>query len=69
MTQDEPTIFVGMRVADLPKPYVPSVNRTCAECRAAVWISKAGVKDAFATDKIVCTQCAVKLMEAEQSRK
>lgn len=68
MDQDEPTIFVGMRVADLPEPYVPSVNWTCSECASAVWVSKMLVKEAFATDKIVCTQCAITLMADEANQ-
>jgi hypothetical protein len=68
MTKDDPLVFVGMRVADMPTPYVPSVNWTCSECREAVWVSKKMVKDAFAADTIVCSQCALKLLEAERQQ-
>ena len=66
MIEDEPTMFIAMRVDELPTPYVPSVNWACAVCRAAVWVSKVLVKEAFAADEIVCCKCAMELSEDEQ---
>jgi hypothetical protein len=65
MTQDEPTMFIAMRVDELPTPYVPSINWTCVVCRATVWVSKELVTAAFAADDIVCCKCAMELTAAE----
>src|SRR4051812_20363095 len=63
MTEDEPTMFIAMRVDELPTPYVPSIHWTCVVCRAVVWVSKNLVKEAFAADDIVCSKCAMALLE------
>src|SRR5436305_1870810 len=65
MTEDEPTMFIAMRVDEWPTPYAPSINWTCVVCRAEVWVSKALVKEAFAADDIVCCKCAMELEEEE----
>lgn len=66
MTTADPLIFVAMCVSEMPTPYVPSLNWTCGECRAAVWISRKLLKEAFAADRIVCSVCTLRLLEEEE---
>ena len=57
MEQDEPIVFVGMRVDELPVPHVPSIKGECHTCHAAIWIGKVNVREAFMADRMVCVQC------------
>jgi hypothetical protein len=66
MIQDEPTMFIAMRVDEVPTPYAPSITWTCVVCRAVVWVSKDLVKEAFAADEIVCCKCAMELEDEER---
>ena len=46
--------FLCFRVADMPAPRVPSIERPCASCDAPIWVAK---KSPTALPKI-CIRCA-----------
>ena len=64
MSQENPEIYVGMPVNELPRPHVPSTTRACEGCGAMVWVDKRTVRLAMERS-ILCTNCAVLLLETE----
>ena len=50
---DDKIYVVCSRVADTPKPKVPSVQQRCTLCRAPIWVSK----KALAAWPKVCLPC------------
>jgi hypothetical protein len=57
MEPDEPLVFVGMRVSELPTPHVPSLKGRCEVCHEAIWISKGSLSVAVTAQRTVCVQC------------
>jgi formylmethanofuran dehydrogenase subunit E len=37
---DDRVYVVCFRVADMPKPKVPSVRQQCSKCREPIWVAK-----------------------------
>jgi len=64
-TDEEPIVFVGMRVSDLPVPHVPSVERTCATCSEAIWVGRDGLRMASKAERLVCVPCISIELELE----
>lgn len=67
MHDDDPPIYVGMPVDELPKPHVPSTTRSCEGCGAVVWVDKRTVRLAIESKSILCTNCALLLLDHEES--
>ena len=62
---DEPIVFVGMRVSDLPVPHVPSVERRCGTCDEAIWVGRDGLQMAIKAERLVCVPCISIELELE----
>lgn len=56
-------IFVSVRVADLSKPYVPSVKMECDTCKSLIWVDKRAVVHAKACNSRMCVDCMLKQEE------
>ncbi len=54
---EEPIVFVGMRVIDLPVPHVPSVQRVCGTCGESIWVGRMGMREALKAERLVCVLC------------
>lgn len=48
-----------LRVEDLPIPYVPAHQETCAECGTRIWVADLSPKG----PKRACISCAEKIIE------
>lgn len=57
----ENTLYVCMRVKDMPRPVSHSIVGECSRCRQKVWISPAIADKAVAAKAIVCDRCASSL--------
>ena len=60
MSKEEETIFVSMRVADLPDPTPGSAvaDRKCSQCGSPVWVSPASRPLLEKADRVLCMKCA-----------
>ena len=70
--QDDETVFVGMRVSELPVAHVPSIKGECHRCHEAIWVSKKDAGIAFQIGRTICVECLLQQIEAEsepQSKK
>jgi hypothetical protein len=58
------SLYVCMRVADLPKPYVPCLRGKCKKCKEEVYYSKyvyendAVIKKIIDSGNLLCVNCA-----------
>jgi len=70
MSEDE-VLYVCLRVADMPIPYVPCLKGKCRVCKQEVYYSKyvyendLNVKRVIDAGKLLCTDCAMETLKEE----
>ena len=62
---DEETVFVGMRVSELPVAHVPSIKGECHRCHEAIWVSKKDAPIAFQIGRTICIECLLEQIDIE----
>lgn len=66
LEEEEEVLYVCLRVADMPRPYVPCLKGKCKSCKEEVYYSKyvygndAFVKAVIDSGNLLCVQCATK---------
>ena len=63
--QDDETVFVGMRVSELPVAHVPSIKGECHRCHEAIWVSKKDAPIAFQIGRTICVECLLQQIEPQ----
>lgn len=61
------TVFVGVRVADAPIPYMASDELRCENCDAPIWAAKPLVPKAIECDQRMCQVCAKPIIDDPES--
>ena len=56
-------MIAGMRVEDLPEPFVPSEKFICSECGKSLWISKTALVGSWMEIKKICINCVKNIVE------
>ena len=55
--------IVGVRVEDLPEPFVPSEKFICSECGKSLWISKTALVGSLMEIRKMCVNCVNEIVE------
>ena len=63
--QDDETVFVGMRVSELPVAHVPSIKGECHRCHEAIWVRKKDAPIAFQIGRTICVECLLQQIEPQ----
>lgn len=56
---DDVNYLLCNRIADIPRPYVPSRELACTDCGAAVWASSVSRSEAGDGAVVLCIPCGV----------
>lgn len=66
MSEEDETLYVAMRVKDMPTPPIPCIKLVCSGgCGEEVWVDK-NVERIWSKVPVLCMNCSVKAMDSSK---